>query len=359
MVPLWVKLLASKLAIQEIVANIRVLRDRMRVTYTTNITEIYRFQPRIYRAGKPRKVFFITEENSIFGDPISIYHPYEINPLDKQEQYNLEHHIKVERADVNDRTLLDQRLLANRVLQRLIDTRDRPNYYPIKSLRDDYERINKMKISKFITKDAFNFYPRISRNTSWRRIVEHYFDIDRSFSIPLYWHAINDVISKKTVQFTTDEIIKRVGWIRNKTIFNPVAYVAILKRFHATDGVIDLHPSMGHKAIACAMAGLKYIAPPCPELDNAFNRGLIQFTGLHYEPLDKQSASVLISDNNFRGFDISQTAPYLDRVKHMIAFAKGDDRSEAQAKCKPESVTKVFTTGAGKSLRKPNYLFFW
>ena len=171
MVPLWVKLLASKLATQEVVEKVAMRRDRIQVTYTTKIMEIYRFQPRIYRSGKPRKVFFITEENSIVGDPIPIYRPYEVNPLDTQEQHNLDHHIKVERADVNDRALIDQRLLANRVLQRLIDTRDRPNYYPNSTLQNDYERINKMKISKFITKDAFNFYPRISRNTSWRRYI--------------------------------------------------------------------------------------------------------------------------------------------------------------------------------------------
>lgn len=356
-VPWWVKYLASEFARRsDIISKIRITRNKIRIKYKTNITEHYYY--RDYKQLNVRK--HLLSQNDINFSDIAVCYPYETNPLDVESGQALSYHFKINRGDFDAASLPSKRIAIHRALLRLMNAEVLEHSYPSDVLKRDWESMLGFKAGKYITGNAFNMYPLVHKDCPWKRIIDHFFTVQRSLDANSYFYALNMAAKCSYAAFTTAEINKRADWVRARKVYSPLAYAAILKRFNHANGIIDTNPSIGSKAVAAALLGIKYYAPRCQAIDNAISRGFCELTGFQYEELNNQNASVIINDNEFKNFDIESTKPYLGLANTLIAFAKHSERTDVQAKYNPRKAIKIYSDPLnGKSLKEHNYLMIW
>ncbi len=354
MFPLWARLLASELTQQDIVAGIKLTRDKIKVRYKTGVLEVYRIKPIPFK-HRPRNQHEVTEKKARIEKEIKLRESFRLGPLETDERY-----LEIDRKEFEQASFMEQRLVMQRLLLHMMIMNTKPTRYPDQVIDQDIETLKNTSTSNFTINGGINFFPKsIKRDGYWRRVIEHFFVIPRTYPRYYLWYAMVSQCDKHTTPISTISILKRANWMMTRQ-FNPTAYRAILEQLKVKNGIIDLHPTLGHKALACALMGIKYIAPMCPEIKQALDRNVCGYTGLDYEELDDQTADLLVSDNNFEGFDIGRTSEYLGRVSRMIAYAPGKARLELTSRHNPSGSIKIFCRAVAASTMKNNdYLLVW
>ena len=353
-IPLWAKLLACQLTEQtDIVFNIQINNCAIVVFYQTGICESYYFvRPERDTILRMKNNYHVIPDMTPIGKPITIYEDFEFA---ENEQY----HYIINRGDYNSGSFLDKRLALQRLAYKLFATRSVPDCYPQSVLNGSLDKIRASDTSVFLTDNGFNLFPISYLDTSWRPLIEHFYNVNADLNYHKLWNGLSYVSRDKRIPIRSSDARKRAAWMSGKRIFNPLSYTCILSALEV-ESVIDLHPDIGHKAIACALLGIRYIAPETPKVRYALDRGLAEFSGLRYEPLGDQTADLLISDDNFVSFSLPQDKGLLGRCKRMLAFCPRSSRSESTAKYTPTSTYKIFTNPiTAKTLRDCNYLLVW
>jgi hypothetical protein len=187
-------------------------------------------------------------------------------------------------------------------------------------------------------------------------MAEHFFDVSPTFDKETIDHALTKVSRMVKVDISTYEVRKRAAQlVGNSRAYSPVAYRAIMERLGIKDTVIDLHPDLGHKAIACAMLGIKYICPKTEAFQKAIDLGFVDELGLYHEWLDGQEAHTIISDNNFHDFKIQEALGLADKAKMLLSYASSTERLDVTNKYKPDKTYIIMRS----RYRPPGFLMVW
>lgn len=350
---MWEMILACKLLQHDdIVRGIHKRHKpslRIEVDFKTGIKEIFHCDGKDHRITAHS---FSVYPTSLLDSPVPIYQQYESRPFSDDEQLSA-HHQVIHRADWTKHTIPEQRISYHKFLAKLIETKDFEDHYPFTQRKSDLLAVRRDKPERYMRRGSFYLYPAGTNiNTPWRRLVEHFFQIIPSLTEEALDKALTKVCKKKIIDINTYEVRKRAAYCR---AYNPTSYRAILERLSVKGPVIDLHPDIGHKAIACAMLGIKYICPKTEKFMQAVDKGFVNEIGLDHEWLTDQKAHTIISDNNFAGLDIEQALPMADRCNMLIACSNTDERIGAT-----ESYSPSRTYVVRKSrYRPPAFLLVW
>lgn len=187
------------------------------------------------------------------------------------------------------------------------------------------------------------------------KIIKHYFPNKKKRIY--YWVKIIEkqielmLKSRNRTSVTTSRII---GIYQLKE-WTALGYAAVIDRCCPFDTILDLNPSSGLKALACARLRKKYIAVYDHRLDTAVQRGFCDRIGLDFEFLTPESKfDTIICDNGLRRFDIQPAKEYLDRAKSVIAYV--DFENIKFIKSQKPAPTKIIPM---KKFVNTNYLVVW
>jgi hypothetical protein len=273
------------------------------------------------------------------GQQIRIYDDQRIDPLEPSS-----YHKAINRKQFKAGSFIDRRLAIQRMFREVLRTKDQPDRYPEDVIRQSYHILTKHSLDRFTLNGGIHFYASLGRQTTlaWRRLIEHFFNPSGYLTKNLLWYGANVVYNQVYTPITVAQIRWKAAKQASIGIHNSLAYAALLQRLQIEGSVIDLNPGLGHKAIACALLGLRYITPACPAITRAIELGIQDVTGLDHQVLDDQQAELLISDDNFHKFIIPTDRELLRRTKKMLAFAPGADKIALTHKFKPTSIIKIF-----------------
>jgi len=357
-VPLWIKLAASELVRYKLVTGASLHPRYLAVRYKSGLTDKYYFK------GRPPNLSFKVDESDMqIGSEIPIERTYEMDPLDKDEQIGCAHHLSMDKKYFLAGSLIDGRLAIHRFITILLRSRPALEQYPQRKVKQWVESLREFNYSRMISSDAFNFYRQMSYKVPWRQVLWQFFPPSISYRPRSMAVILSKAVDKRVPLDTTTINKMLLSMARGRTL-NPLAYCAILDRLGTQDGVIDLHPERGYKAIACGLLGIHYIYRECDEMTRALDRRIIDILGLSCEPLSDQKADILLSDAHFERFDISETGPHLSNVNTMVAYAPRRYRLELTARHKPSRVIKVLCRyKQGRKFKEtaedPDFLLLW
>lgn len=329
-------------------------KKRILIEFRTGLTEQL-FCDGKYRQKQRRLNFTVGSDTQIIND-IPVSQQYTVNDLDPDSVHSAYHYI-IYRDSWLGGTIPEQRIAYHRLYQKLLDHIDHDDYYPRIQRLVDLDAIRSDESTRYMHNGDFYLYPAgANYNTPWRRWAEHYFQVSAKFDPKSIDDALYIVSNKVKIDISTYEVRKRASInIGGSRAYNPMAYVAIMERSGVKDSVIDLHPDLGHKAIACSILGLKYICPKTPKFEWAVNRGFVSELGLVHEWLDDQEANTLISDNNFACFELDKALNLSDRCRKLIAFARSEERIKVTKKYKPLRTLVLRRS----RYRAPGYVLIW
>jgi len=354
--PRWARFLASDLSKCDVVLDVKILPNRMRVKYITNIIETYHFNKLRQYLRKPAATFYLDQSEAILRQIIPLTPVYEANPL-SDEPTRIKCHAKINKNEFQSASFIEKRVAVHSLINHVIKHLSEPYDYLHNVLEKSYNNTIKCNRNKFISKNTFNFFPSPVRDPYWRRLIEYYFICDKVANKWSLYVAARQMIRKNNCVYSTGEILRRSQWVEQHRMFNPIAYAVVLDSLSLNGSVIDLHPDRGHKAIACAMLGLTYITPKTDVIDRALQRGLLNLTGLDHHYLSTtDKASLLICDHNFKRLSISDAKEHAHLANNMLAFVHSNDRLNAVAKYNPHHSLKVRVK---PTRQKPDYLLVW
>ncbi len=342
---LWLRVLLSKLKKLEIVEKARLTNKAIHVRYKTGISETY-FHRRVTDSLYCNH-YIIDESNSRLKHVPTIYNQFESGPFDTKHSK----HLVIKRSEFLNSSLIAQRIAINMMAKRLHGMDFMRFDYPNHVLRKAWEEIKKERPYGFIRSNNFI---NITHKEHIYKVLMHYFD----FTTPMTARRIVRIISRLKVKgddITTERVARLIRRIWGPQIFNPAVYANILSRLKINGPVIDMHPQRGHKALACAILGLPYCPIPENSLDEALNLGISDLTGLNVVKLsDFDMAALLISDNNFKSYELDLSLA--DRAKHLLAFARMDERGTA---LKPAITIKIYRDYETRCKKLSDYILFW
>lgn len=323
----------------------------MRVHYTDGMHEKYYFDhplPRRYRFW-----YVLQAEDSFLRTIPKIWGEFETDPLNPKHQ----NHFVVKREDLNKASFIERRVLYHTLVKRFMDFEHLRSEYPTSILENDLDKLKNTPTIRYIKNGSFMIFPLSGKPMPGMRVLEHYFDYLTTFQKSNLLCAMNFIYRhRKIMNLTTDAILRRVRWYKSHTMYHAAGYAAILQRLKIDGPVIDMHPELGHKALACWKLGLPY----CPVKNDAFEvaleRGFGDLTGLEIlDPNEIDRAAIVLSDHNFTQHTLDLT--YANKAKHLLAFVKFEEREDLPIKA--AKMFKFVKSKIDHHKKEHDYLAFW
>lgn len=348
------KLLASQLEQTDIIEHAYIERQSVHAAYKTGIRDYY-----FYRIVKRRKkrhdnCFFLTPELAVIRKEIPIFKEFRNDPLDDSPTY----HWCINRTQFNEATIVEQRIAMHRLFREILNTKPEPDWYPDNILESDWQLLQETGYEKYFVNGAVTCFPR-GRPPTHFRILEHFFNPGAHQAGKMLWKALRNICNKKQVCINSSNVRKITRWFTRRRIISPLVYCAIFKALKITGPVGDLHPGFGSKAIACAMMGLPYFTVKDERFEKAIEAGFASFVQGNFGWLDGQKLDLLISDNNFDGFEMP-SGDILSQTKQMICYASRRNKQELIDQYKPTSVLQLYDHAVeAKTFKGCNYLLLW
>lgn len=357
---IWTKKFLHDLKQQHGVNRVEVYRDYFHVVYNSWFWERYYFDDRV-KHGDGRKPFsfLVTPDDAkITKVPATI--PEFEDSLDGSQTFPA--HICIPRDELYKSTFVEQRIAIHNFVDYLTKRGWIHPKYPQYIIDAEWQKIVNSEGKRFFYEGMFSAYPRQQKEeTAGLKLVEHFFGLDElwaAFKHPKRALRLIDALAKRHVKVSLHNMIRVCSTVlpRHKIVkvWDPGVYVWIFRHLRQTGTVLDLHPCFGHKAMACAAAGLKYTTIPTPRFQKALDNGFAEFIGLQYEPYCGQPVDLLINDRDFQGTAFEDADPYISQAKRMLYYVKRADRAVKVSAYKPHSVIPVKTRQAN---RLPDYLF--
>jgi len=346
---IWIREVVHNLEQQDTVRKVFVREDHIHVRFMNYSWETYYFDRT--KAKNKTKSFVITKNNSKIKSPPRIMLEYG-SELDSGELYPA--HITIHKDAWNNASFLEQRLSVHEFV-RIINRRGYINpKYPEYVLNDEIASLNDIKINKILQNNAFQVYPRNGKvEIPGNKIIMHFFGNykiwDSILKKPgLTIRCMNELINNKS-KLSYHNLVKNSLYFTKGTpnrfkMLDLRAYITMFKNLGIKGTVLDLYPNYGHRAIACALLGIKYMANPTEAFQEAIDNGFAEFLGLDYEPYDGRKVDMVIGDNDFREINICDTLRYAKNTKRILQFVKHTRRKSLQSEFKPERIIKIQTT---------------
>ena len=358
-VKIWVRRVISDLEKQEIVRTVKHRINHIHVRFMNFFWETYYIDKPKSKLSRIPHSFILEKENSRLTKIPATYLEYE-HDLESEEYYPA--HITLRKKDWDQASFLEKRLALHE-FTRIINRRGWiwPKY-PKHIIQQDFDRLRNSNQSKYINNGVFTAYPRIgTRELAGFRLVEHFFGVaelwEEVFKSPKRTMKIMNQISKTKTRISFHNII-RFACVKRSSIkiYDPSVFNWIFKRLGITGTVLDLYPGNGYNAMACALAGLKYMTIPTPKFQTAIDNGFAEFIGLDYEPYDDRKVDLVLSNNDFKQTDIKEAMEYADKTRNIIHFVDRKNKNIEMAKYKPSNVLRI-TSNMYRIL--PDYLFIF
>lgn len=357
---IWLRKVIHNLKDQDIVRKVFLRKDHIHVRFMNFFWESYYIDEPKNLKYIPHS-YLLTKEDAVLENvpPTVIEYESEI------DQY-YPAHITIRKKDWKNASFLERRLALHEFAWAI----NRRGWiwpkYPQYVIENELDRLQNSNPAKFMSKGVFTAHPRYgSKETAGFRIIEHFFGLEE------LWEAVfksprrtvrrlNDLCSRK-VQVNFHNLIK-VACFYNADpswrikVFDPGMYSWLFHRLGFKGTVLDLYPNYGHRAMACAIAGMKYMTIPTPQFQKAIDEGFADFIGLDYEPYDGRNVDIVLSDDDFKHTDISKAMEYADKTNHLIHFVERNKKGITESKYKPQSIIQVKT-----NIRRtrPDYLFIF
>lgn len=312
MVPLWVKIAASNLVIVPEVETLKITNHILEVQYTTGITEGYRFA----LGGKrfPHEKAIVKEDLIITGKARLQKSRRGHDFVANRSLYD--YHYRLRLKEATNWSFIDRRILIHRF--GLILGQGGVHEYPPQEIAQHIERLQALGTASI---PQWNY-------GYWHKLWMYYFCPDRNVPVRKCVRIIDWKLRKKG--YVDSSLILSIMMRRKhkRHVCHPAFYAGLFSKL-GVERVLDLHPQTGSKAIACALLGIEYASTPSVEMDYALNRGIIEDFGLKYEPYDKDAKyDLLISDNNFKDYQVKAAKPFAHQARRFMAFSDGHDKEE-------------------------------
>ncbi len=312
MVPLWVKIAASKLVELPEIETLKITNHILEVQYVTGITEGYRFA----LGGKrfPREYPVLKEDLVATGK--AKLHRLRGGYDFAANRSLYDYHFRLRYKDMLKWSFIDRRIAIHRFGDIL--GQGGVNEYPQQELEKCSQRLKETN-GTTIPQWCYGY---------WHKLWMHYFCPNRNVPTKKCVRTIDRLLRKRGV--VDSSIVLFVQLRRQKRIHvcHPTFYVWLFDKL-GVRRVLDLHPQTGSKALACAILGIEYAATPSEEMDHALNRGIIDEFGLKYEPYDKSAKyDLLLADDNFREYQLGVAKPYAHQAKRLVAYSSGRNKDE-------------------------------
>lgn len=361
-VRLWVRELIYNLEQQEVVRKVYIRDDHIHVRFMNFFWETYYIEKHHDRPRRLPLSYSITKQHARLEKVPTAILEYETE-LDG-ESYPA--HIMIKKADWQVASFMEQRL----ALHYLAWTICRRGWiwpkYPSHVLEHDLSRLRNSKQTTFIQNGKFTAIPNYSTlGSAGFRIIQHFFGLEELWEVfrspRLTMRVLNELV-KTNVKINTHNIIRVACYnppfpkYRKVKLADPCVYYWIFKRLGITGTVLDLHPNHGLRAIACALAGLRYTTIPSPEFQKAIDNGFAEYIGLDYVPYDGGKVDLVLNDDNFKPVELEPALEYASKAHNLMHFVRRGNKRATLAKFEPNKIIEIRT---GLHRRSPDYLFLF
>ena len=350
---IWARRLMHELKQQDIVNSVTIGPKSLKVKYHTFVPEYYYFNTKPKGANRG---FTVTKHNSKITKVPLVLHQYE-NEIGNENDYSC--HLIINKKDWDDANIIEQRLAIQNFVKTLFDRDWIWPKHPLKILSQDLDKMQNMKLSKYIRKGQFTVHPMHGRRLPpHRKIIEHFYGINELEPIlnspNKIWRAFKHLTSK-AIDINTHNLFRIMTNFWGPKMLDPLVYSSVFKRLGIKGKVLDISPHYGNKAIACAISKLQYTSIHDKKLQNVMNIGFADFMGLDYNEYDGETVDLAVYDNNFGHADIDAALEYADVAKKLIVFVPKEQKEEIK-EYQPESIIQIKTKMYSK---EPDYLFVW
>ncbi|MCK9557042.1 MAG: hypothetical protein M0R50_03245 [Candidatus Cloacimonetes bacterium] len=348
------KLLASQLEQTDIIEAAYIRSTTVQAVYKTGINEVYYYKVKNRKKKRGDNCFVVSPRSAAIRQELQTFKEYHDDPLDDSPTY----HWCINRNQFNEATLMEKRIAMHHLLREVLNTKPEPDSYPIQILAHDWISLQDTKFDKYLLNGAITCFPR-GRVSPHFRILEHFFNPGANHRGKTLWAALRLVCNKKRIRINSTNIRKIARWLTRRRIISPLVYCALFDALKITGPVGDLHPGYGSKALACAMMGLPYYTIKDDRFKRALDLGFSSFTRTEFGDLEDQKIELLISDNNFKKFEMP-SADMLNNTTRMLCYAPRDERQSLIEQSKPTSVLQIYDHAVdAKTFSKSNYLLLW
>ncbi len=359
---IWVRKAIHDLSNQETVLKVFLRDDHIHVRFKNFFWETYYLDKQQPSGGRIPHSFYVTKEDTKIERVPKIMVEYE-SSIDGSESYPA--HITINRKEWRIASFIERRL-ALHDMARVINRRGWiwPKY-PKRVIEADLSRIKNVNQSKYMHDGMLTAYPA-SKESAGFRIIEHFFGLEE------IWHSmlrspkrtmkvLNDMsLGTKHVRINFHNVIRYACFHASNRykikVYDPAVYYMVFKQLGFKGTVLDLNPSYGHKAMACAAAGIKYMTIPTPNFQKALDEGFAEFIGLDYEPYDGRKIDMVLNCNDLKHTNIDDALEYSDRANKILHFAERSKKAIIEATYGPSSVIPVLSIQRRKL---PDYFFIF
>lgn len=338
---IWVDKLVYNLRNQEVVRSVKPRDDHIHVRFMNYFWESY------YHMELQNRLFSynITEQDSKLENIPPVLIEYENESLD---EITYPAHITIPRRTFQKASIIEQRLAVHQMTWAIVRRGWIPMDYPSKILNLELEKL-RTKTLKHAKKGVYYTIP--SRSIG-RRISEHFFPYDdllKCLKSPRSVVKSLTKLSKSRKKINTHNLV----WdLSNCTsaykpymlYVDPRFYQEIFENLKIRS-LIDAKPRHGYRMMACALSGIKYIAPKTQRMQEAVEKGIVEFLGLDFEWFDGQNADLCILDGDLKQAPISEAQSFIGSANNLLYFVDGKNRKKCEKKYNPRSILKTKVYG--------------
>ncbi len=350
---IWAKKLVHKLESLPDIKKLKVLERGFIIWYLDGVKEVYW----IGQKHTKRRAYLLDRINSTIENIPKCYEQY---PGELGEPTPYPAHLIITRTDWERATVMEQRIAIHRMIYRLKQQGYMQPTFPLSVIQADLDRIRATKLHRCVYKNSFETYIGMRYQESpWWSLALHFFDISPAISNA--WSYSREMcfyfnrVARKRCDLSTKELIRALcSEVAGTRVLSPTSYIGMLSHMGVKGTVLDLYPNLGHKALACAVLGLKYMTRPNFIFEKAMKAGYADFIGLDWCVDDGSKVDLVIADDNFKEIDINVGFEYAERAKRLMCFVPAARRAEWQEQLHPETVISVLTRAY---TCKPDYMF--
>jgi transposase-like protein len=356
----WVKRLCHDLEQMEMVTGVYLQYDRVHVRFRHRTWENY-FPGA--REKKRARDFAISREQGKLDNIPTVTYQYEYDLVDGP---SYPAHLEMNKQEYKRATVMERRIALHTMTNKICLRGWVPLDYPMCALEDELERTRQANLDARQHKgDYIRYVAQDPDSAMCGRIGEHFFDLSFLTGIvrsPRLTLRVLKLVVNGQYPATTHSYIHRI--LQNTLeydfpfprVCDPACYMAIFRRLGVRGPVLDLHPGLGEKAIACALMGIPYRTLPDEHLRGAVDKGFMDFIGCDYAEWDGRPAEWALCDNALQKPVKELGFEHLGKAKRVLMFVPEKKRQAIQGKMPPSG---ALTIRANRIVPRKDYLFLY
>jgi len=351
---IWVKKLISDLKQHEIVRKVRIYEKCIAVKYKDYMWERYFFD---HTDLSYFKFFNIEPDDAILEKIPKPQIEYEDFFIGKKYPA----HITLNHREFKQSTFIERRIAIHEFVRAIT--------------RRGWMRL---EFPEYVVRAELNDLRHNTRNYEFRgmyrahpsgvkclgtKIMQHFFELEeikRNFKSPFKVTTMVNNLAKHNIRINTSNLVRSLGFVSFSDvrfkIYDPSFYLLMFRDLKIKGPVLDLHPNRGHTAMACAVAGIKYITFPEPEFVKAIENGFADFMGLDYEFFDHQKCELIINNDDFIETDLKDALQYARYGKRLVHYVERKNKGVVSKILKPSKILQIKSRIYRSN---PDYLFVY